>query len=138
MIRVVLDTNVVVSGLFWRGESYRIIRLLNAGNLKLVISPRIIAEYLRVVQSDEILEKIGETQRLAVTTSAHKLLLDADVVEPKIRLDVVKADPDDDKFLEAALAGKAKYLISKDKRLLKIGAYEDVRIITPEAFLELL
>ena len=54
------------------------------------------------------------------------------MVEPKIKLQIIEDDSDDDKFLEAAMAGNADFIISQDKHLLKLGEYEGIKIIKPE------
>lgn len=60
------------------------------------------------------------------------------LVEPKKNLEVIKDDPDDDKFIECAVAGEAIYIISSDAHLLELREYEDIRILSPTVFLALL
>ena len=58
---------------------------------------------------------------------------------PKIKLNIVKDDPDDNKFFETALAGKADYIVSQDKRhVLKIREYKGIKTISPEEFMKLI
>jgi len=52
------------------------------------------------------------------------------IVKPTIKLDVVKDDPDDNKFLEAGVTGKANFIISQDKHLLKLGEYQGIKIVS--------
>ena len=59
-------------------------------------------------------------------------------VKPKKRIQIVKDDPDDDKFIEAAVEGRAKYIISQDKHLLRIKEFEGIKIMKPEEFLTIL
>jgi predicted nucleic acid-binding protein len=66
----------------------------------------------------------------------EELLPYVEVVNPRRRLRVVERDPSDDKFLECAVAGKARVIISGDKDLLSIGRYRQVRIRTPAQFLD--
>ena len=82
-MKVVLDTNVIVSGTFWTGASFRVLQLVDKGKLKLFLSPSIIGEYLKVLQSEEILEKTSEGQYNAGLAAVHKLLLNATLVETK-------------------------------------------------------
>ena len=58
------------------------------------------------------------------------------IVEPKEKVDVIKEDPDDDRVLECALACKAKYIVSQDKHLRKLGKFRGIEILSPEQFLE--
>ena len=135
MMRVVLDTNVLISGTVWSGASYRLLKLIDENKLTLVTSPQILQEYLRVTQSDEILEKPTDEQRNAALAAIHKLLLNASVTEPTIRIKAVKADPDDDKIIEAAVAGQASHIITQDKHLLALKNHGQIQITTPETFL---
>ncbi len=135
MLRAVLDTNVLVSGAFWRGASFRVLELVCVGKLGLVASPGIIAEYLRIMQKDEVLEKTSERQRAAALSLLHKVLFRVIVVEPETRFGAITADPDDDKFIDAALAGKADFIVSKDKHLLCLEEFEGIEILTPEELL---
>jgi uncharacterized protein len=65
------------------------------------------------------------------------ILSESTIVELRIKLDVVKDDPDDNKFIEAAIEGKARYIITRDKHLLKIKEYQGIKIIKPEDFIKL-
>lgn len=60
------------------------------------------------------------------------------VVVPSEEVHIIKNDPDDDKFIEAALEAKAEYIVSQDKHLLLIKEYRDIKIIPPDKFLKLL
>ena len=102
-MKVVFDTNVLVSATFWSGLSFRLMQLVDKGKLELILSKEILAEYYFIVHSDEILEKITTAQQLAIAATVQKILLKAKIVEPKIKLAVVKADPDDNVIIEAAV-----------------------------------
>ena len=66
------------------------------------------------------------------------ILENAIIVEPVERINAIKNDPDDNKFIEAAIAGRADYLISQDKHLLRLKNHENVKILMPEEFLEII
>jgi len=57
---------------------------------------------------------------------------------PKRKVNVVKQDPDDNKFIEAALEGEADYIVTQDRHLLKLKEFEGIKIVTPEEFLRIL
>ena len=59
------------------------------------------------------------------------------ITEPKIKVNVIKEDPSDDKVLECALSCKAEFIISGNKHLLELGEYKGIKILTPKEFLEL-
>lgn len=131
-MRVVLDTNVFISGTFWeKGASGRIINLWKEQELTLVTSSEIVAELVRVLREFKI--QLGED---TIKTLEQTILKNSVVVEPKTKITIVTDDPTDNKFIEAAIEGKAQHIITQDKHLLKIKKYKTVTIVTPETFLE--
>lgn len=127
-----LDTNVLISGTFWTGSSYEILKLIDKGGLKLVISPSILTEYDRVLHSQEILDK--EAYKYERALAIQKILQSAIIVNPTEHIDLIKEDPNDNKFIEAALEG-ADYIVSRDYHLLKLKQYKNVKIVSPEEFI---
>jgi putative PIN family toxin of toxin-antitoxin system len=130
-VRVVLDTNAVISALLFTGISSELVSLWQKGLITLLLSRQILDEYLRAfsypkfkLSEEEIKELIQE-----------EILPYAEVVKPRRRLRVVQRDPSDNKFLECAVAGKARVIISGDKDLLSLGRHREVRIQTPAQFL---
>lgn len=130
-MRVVLDTNAVVSALLFSGISSELVSLWQKGSITLLLSREILNEYLRVfsypkfeLSEEEIKELIQE-----------EILPYAEVVKPKRRLRVVQRDPSDNKFIECAVAGKARVIISGDKDLSSLGRYRRIRIQSPAQFL---
>ena len=134
MIRIAVDTNILVSATFWHGASHRIIELVEQGKIEMVLSDAIIREFSAVLEYDEIKRKIV-SKGLLMQRTVEKLVSMAIIVAPAIKISVVKEDPDDDKILECAVAGGADYLISKDNHLLRIAKYGKVKIVSPEDFL---
>lgn len=135
MMRVVLDTNVLVSGTFWSRQSSRIITLIGQKAVKLVLSRSILEEYNRVMNYEEIRAKVQHHHERSEVV--QKILLLAEVITPTEHFEVIKEDPDDDKFIDAAVAGHAHYIISQDKHLLALKEFRGIKIITPEEFLAL-
>jgi uncharacterized protein len=136
-MKIVLDTNILVSGTFWGGNSSRIIDLIDSGKIELVLSEEIIKEYNSVINREEILDKI-KNKDLILNKSIQKIIKDSNIVNPTQQLDLIKEDPDDNKILECALYGNVDYIISNDGHLLKIKEFNEFKIITPEEFLEIL
>ncbi len=137
-MKVVLDTNVVVSGTFWTGESFKVIENIDKNNIQIITSLPILKEYDKILNSEEILEKTSLHQQARVQ-SMHKILSKAIIVDPKEKINIVKDDPDDNKFIEAAVDGKADYIISRDKKhLLILKKFRNINIISPEDFLKLI
>jgi putative PIN family toxin of toxin-antitoxin system len=130
MTRVVADTNIYVSALMFAGLPGALLNLGLLQALTLVISPPLLDEL-----EDKLRVKFGVTAKDAATIRA-KLQGTADVVTPAFVLDVVKDDPDDNRVLECALAGKADYIVSGDRHLLKLKAHAGIPILTARQFLD--
>ena len=139
MIRAVLDANVVVSALIRpEGPAGRLLdRVARGAGVHAVVSAAILDEYRRALAYP----KVGRCLALPaaeVSVWVDALALVADVVSGERSVKVVAADPDDDKYLAAALEGRAPFVVSGDRHLLDIGTYESVRVVTPRQFLDML
>ncbi len=131
-MRVVLDTNVFISGIFWeKGACGEIIHAWKQHRFLLVTSLPIVEELMKVLKEFKI--KMSNDLMKEWRTM---ILQNALVVVPSQKLNVVEGDPDDNKFFEAATAGKAECLVSQDKLVLKIGQYRNVKVVSPRQFLE--
>ncbi len=131
-MRVVLDTNVLISTLLFTGITSELVLLWQKGAITVLLSREILDEYLRVLAYPKFELSEEEIKGLIEV----ELLPFAQVIKPGTRIYVVKRDPSDNKFLECAVAGKADVLISGDKELLALRHYRQVRIQVPSRFLE--
>lgn len=134
MLRIVADTNIYISALFWRGNPNRLIRLCYEGKAKLVVSRNIIEELERIFLTDEKFKMVRDD----VALNTEIILSNAELVEPNFTLNVIKDDPDDDRILECAVEGKAKYLVSGNKHLLNLKEFQGIKILTARQMLEIL
>lgn len=131
-MRVVLDTNIFVSGIFWKGSSNDVLIFWEEGKFTLITSLDTISEIITVLGDFKVRmpdDAIREWIELIVEKS--------EIVEPTERIDIVKDDPEDNIFIEAAIAGNADYLVSQDKHLLKLKEFREIKIVTPEEFIKL-
>lgn len=133
-MRVVLDTNTVVSALLFSGTTSRLVPLWQSGRIRPLVSRDVLEEYLRVLAYPKFRLTEDEVKALI----AEELLPHAATVIVKRRLKVVERDPEDDKFIECAVAGKAKYLVSGDLDLQSLGSYGSVKILSPSELLEMM
>ncbi len=129
-MRVVLDTNILVSALLWRGAPYRCLLATQAGLAELVISRPVLEEFRSV-----LVTKFRFTTTDADQAAGH-IQSAADLVEISGRLRVVHDDPDDDKFIETAQVGRADLIVSGDRHLLKLGTAAGVLVVTAREFLD--
>jgi putative PIN family toxin of toxin-antitoxin system len=132
-IKAVLDTNVVISGIFWKGPPFEILEAWQNHRFLLVISPPILDEYRRV------LDEMTKQRRIPVLSSILEIIeLHSEMVTPVRFPKSVCSDPDDDKFLEAALAARSDYVVTGDAALLKIKDHQGIQIVRPRQFLALM
>jgi putative PIN family toxin of toxin-antitoxin system len=128
-VRVVLDTNVFVSGVFFTGPPFRILEAWRDGKVQLAVSEEILDEYQRVGEAlAEQFPTVDLTPIIDLVIVTAKLFPSMKLPEP------VCVDPDDDKFLACALAGKCKVIVSGDKHLLKVSGYRGIRVMKPREF----
>lgn len=130
-MRVVLDTNVVASGLFFSGPPSRILDEVFSGVVKVVLTAEIIEEYARVVS------ELGQRYKGAdASVLLDEIVRIGEVVTPVDLLRPVCADPDDDKFFACAVSGKARLIVSGDRHLLDVSGALGVEVLTPRGFVD--
>ncbi len=128
-MKVVLDTNIFVSGIFWKGGSNKIIINWRKGKFILVTSLEIISEIIKVLMDFKI--KLSDD---TMKGWVDLILRNSIIVEPKEKLLMVKEDPKDNIFIETAVAGNVNYIVSQDNHLLKLREFRGIKIVTPEEF----
>ena len=136
MIKVTLDTNVLISGTFWTGDSFRILELINKKLIDNITSQEILEEYRKVCLSEEIMDKTSKTY-LHILKSIEKITVNSVIILPTKKINAVKDDSSDNKIIEAAVEGKVDYIVSKDNHLLKLKNFGSIKVISPETFLSL-
>ena len=130
-MRIVLDTNVFISGIFFTGPPYQILKAWRDGRVQLLVSPSILDEYQRIGA-----ELALQFRDIDLKTFLDLLTVQAEIVLAPNLPPVVRDDPSDDKFLEAAMAGNASYIISGDKHLLKLSEFQGIQILKPKDFVQ--
>jgi len=130
-MRVVIDTNIFVSS-FLGGNPRRIIDLWKKGRITLCLSKDILDEYFEVLQRIGLTNEEELKELLSLLSKGFNIIFTAKT--PKIK--AVKDDPDDDKFIECAVALKAEVIVSGDKSVKEIGDYMGIRILSPRQFVD--
>jgi putative PIN family toxin of toxin-antitoxin system len=130
-MRIVLDTNVFISGIFFSGPPFQILKAWRDGEIQLLVSPPILDEYQRIG-----VELALQFPDVDIRPVLDLLTIQAEIVLAPVLPSVIHDDPSDDKFLEAALAGKASCVISGDKHLLKLSVFEGIQILKPRDFVQ--
>ena len=134
-MRVVLDTNVLISATFWNGDSSRILDKVERKEIELIISKETLEEFIAVLGYKEIQDKVKD-KYLEMKRTVEKIISISTIVEPHQKFKIIEDDPDDDKFLDCAIEGNVEFIISQDRHLLKLQEFEGIKIITPSEFLK--
>ena len=131
-MRVILDTNIFISGIFFGGLPLKILQSWRNQKITIVISPEILAEYIRV---GEILNKKYPT--IDLTPFISLVAVNTEICNPRPLKVQVCTDPDDDKFLACAIRSNTEIIVSGDKALLAVSGYRGITVTTPRAFYDL-
>lgn len=130
-MKVVLDTNVFVSGVFFSGPPYQILQAWKDGKIQMVVSPEILDEYRRV---GEVLAE--EHPAISLEPVLAYVIQNAVAFSDIPLPEKVCEDPDDDKFLACALASGSNLVVSGDRHLLKVSGYQNIEVLKPRYFLD--
>ncbi len=136
-MRIVADTNTVVSGLLWSGPPQQLINAAREKRITLYSSLALAAEFAEVIGREQFARRIR-----AAKLSAAELVADyarlANLVVPADINPTVAGDPDDDQILACALAANVDAVVSGDKRLRNLKTYQSIRIISATEVLALI
>jgi putative PIN family toxin of toxin-antitoxin system len=129
-MKIVLDTNVLISGIYFSGPPGKILQAWRSRRFQLCVSLEILEEYLNV--AERLASRYGGVEYegiLGLIVQNAQLVQGTDLPEP------VSVDPDDDKFLACALASNTRIIVSGDSDLLRVSGYADIRVLTPKGFI---
>jgi putative PIN family toxin of toxin-antitoxin system len=130
MIKVVVDTNILVSASFWKGNPYIIIQMAVKKEIEIFTSAAILKELAKALKRDFKIPEPELNERMSLFLGILT------IIEPKIMIQAVKEDPEDNKILEAAIQANAGFVVSGDKHLLKLKEFKGIQIFTAKKFLE--
>jgi putative PIN family toxin of toxin-antitoxin system len=128
--KVVFDTNILISGHFWKGPPYRCLLAVESGLATLILSDPILTEF-----REKLTDKFG-LSKSDVTPIVERWATRAQLASIEGKSGWVAEDPDDDKFIETALAGGATIIVSGDRHLLSLGKVQGIEILTARQFLD--
>jgi len=134
-LRTVMDTNVLVSGVLWRGVPFQLLRWAEEGRLQIYTSLEISGEVHRVLHYPEFQQFI-DNQQASPGELFAKIVSLCTIVQVDQVVKGVCSDADDEKFLSCALAVHVEALVSGDKHLLDLKKYRSIRILTAREFYE--
>lgn len=137
-VKLVTDTNVVVSGLLWMGYPGQLLEAAADGHVTLYTSAALIAELSTTLAYDKLAKRIKHSG-LTHPELLRRYLNVAILVQPTAVPRIVANDPDDDQVLACALAASADLIVSGDrKHLLPLGNYQGIRIVDPATAMQII
>ena len=129
-VRAVIDTNVLLSGLLWRGTPHGLMEKVRTGALTLISSPALLAELAEVMDRPKFEAVLNRS-----TTDPERMLSElrrlAEIIDPPSLPAPVSRDPTDDAVLALAAASQADLIISGDADLLTLGSHAGIPIVDP-------
>src|SRR3989338_10915797 len=124
-MKAIIDTNVVISGLFWKGPPADVLAAWLANKFEWIVSASILDEYHRTLRALEA----KYSPPASAWTFLRGVSLSAKLTLPAILEEQVCTDSDDDKFIAAAISGHASFIVSGDKALLKVTGYSGLQVV---------
>lgn len=128
-MRIVIDTNVLISGIIFGGKPSKIIELLFGKKISVFASPEMVDEYKRIYG------ELGERYAKRTHNELNEIINSMNILPSHSHIEACR-DPDDNKFIECAIDNRCIYTVSGDKDLLVLEQYEDIGILTVSEFLE--
>ena len=130
-MRLVVDTNIMISALGWKGPEYTLMTSIFEGKTEIFFTAEILSEFQKVVQRTRLGFSRDDIEEFMVA-----LLEIGTLVVPEKKVNVIKADPSDNMFLECAQETKADFLVSGEDHLLRLKEFEGTRIVRARKVLE--
>jgi uncharacterized protein len=127
---VVLDTNIYISAFFWRGIPFKIFHKALTGDFTYCISQEILDEI------KAILKREFDLNFKDIEAYSQVILATSYFITPIERINLIKDDPTDNKFIECAVASKADFIVSGDNHLLRLKEYKGIKILSAREFIE--
>ena len=136
-MKVVLDTNVWLSAIFWTGEAYKLIEEIENKKINVIITEEIILEISNVLNKETKFQRFIKNRKLTIVDLIRTIIYMSKLIISKSKLNIIKEHNEDNKILEAGIDGNVDYILSYDNHLLKVKEYKGIKIITPTEFLHL-
>jgi putative PIN family toxin of toxin-antitoxin system len=131
-MRIVVDTNILISALGWKeGNEYKILMKCFQNEHTLLISPEILEEFSRVALRPKFKFTTDEIDEFK-----EKILEASEMIVPEIEINIITKDIEDNRILEAAVSGNVSVIISGNKHVLDVGEYQNIKILRSSEFLE--
>lgn len=137
MLKLVLDTNTLVSAFFWRGNEYSLFKEIEQGKFEMYLSKEVLDEVEEVINRGKFKEILVKTNQKPDEIIRKIIAVSHLVLGPKLGIRVCR-DPKDDKFIECAIHAKGDYIVSGDEDILELKQYKNIKIVKSSEILSLL
>jgi len=135
-MRIVIDTNIWVSGLLWKGDAWNLLSLAEKGRLSLCIAYPMLLELEEVLSYTKFKSRLQLLQQTPASLTAFALSLSMAFDVSRSGPPIVNADPDDDIFLLCAATAKADFVVTEDRHLLALKSYLTIPIVNIRDFMK--
>ncbi|MGQ9513789.1 MAG: putative toxin-antitoxin system toxin component, PIN family [Thermoproteota archaeon] len=132
-LKVVLDTNILVSAWLWEGNESKIVELVESGLIVGYTSPSLMQEFEKVMKYPRF--KLSN-EEISSAVGYYQVILR--VIEPKTAVNIVHEDPADNKVLDCAISTNANVIITGDRHLLALQKIKNMKILSSTEFLKLI
>lgn len=132
-LKVVIDTNVFISAILFKGQANELVSLWQNKELIFLLSREVLEEYIKVLSYP----KFRLTMREIRDIIERQLLAFIQPIKVEKRFNIIKEDPPDNKFVSLAVQGRADYILSGDKHLLELKEFKGIKIISLKEFLRI-
>lgn len=133
MLKITADTNTLISATITKGNEFELLRLAKLRKIELILSPHILKEFREVISRP----KFGFSQE-QIINSFKQIINISTIIMPSNKINIIKDDPEDNRVLECAEAGKVNYIVSGDDHLLKFKKYKDINIVRTKFILDVI
>lgn len=133
-MRIVIDTNIWVSGLLWKGEAWRLLNLAEKGEVELCVAYPMILELEEVLAYERFQSRLEVIRQTPFQLATYALQLAKAFEITRNKPPIVTADPDDDLFLLCAVEANARYVVTHDRHLLALKIYANIPIVNIQDF----
>lgn len=137
-MKVVFDTNIWLSGIFWKGEASKVIESCINKKIEIIITNEILTEIIEVLNKELKFQKFIENRKQSVEDLIRTILSFSTLIKTTSKINLIKDHLQDNIILEAALDGNSDYIVSYNKHVLNMLEFREIKIITPKEFLEIL
>jgi hypothetical protein len=135
-MRVVIDTNIWISGLLWRGKAWSLLKLAEKGEIEICVAYPMLLELEEVLAYERLKPRLEVLEETPAQLTAFALSLSTPFDVSRTGMPIVTADSDDDIFLLCALEAQAVAVVTNDRHLLTLQTYQGIPILTLDKFFE--